>query len=194
MASPVFSWSSIPSELLFLVFQNLTDWDDIARCSAVCLAWRSAIKTDFQKLKLISPPFLLLSNYNEYKIPTNTQSCIFFKPQTNKTYEISLPEELKGRWFSSTFFGWLLTVGSPTQNICLWNPFTKSKVELPPPPHPQETESFCTLNGLKVITSARPQDPNCLVLALECPVHVQTRRHIVMDQGTRTHAPLLLRL
>lgn len=66
MAPPVFSWSNIPSELLFLVFQNLTDWDDIARCSAICLAWRYAIKTDFQKLKLISPPFLLLSNYNEY--------------------------------------------------------------------------------------------------------------------------------
>lgn len=104
----------------------------------------------------------MLSNYDEYKIPTNTQSCSFFKPQTDKTYEISLPEELKGRSFSGTSFGWLLTVGSPAENMCLRNPFTKSKVELPPPP-PQETQSSCTLNGLKVITSVSPQDPNCLV-------------------------------
>lgn len=163
MAPQQLSWSSLPDELLSVIIQKLIDSDDIlncAVCAAVCSSWQSVVKDLYHQIRPNLPP-LLLRNLNENCV--NRQSCTFFNPKTKKFREIPLPE-VKGRWVSCSSHGWLLTVSclDETQNMFLLHPFTRSQVKLPPPP-PGTQLQF--LNGLRVITSTSPLDPDCLVLA-----------------------------
>ncbi|KAL5733440.1 hypothetical protein ACOSQ2_033132 [Xanthoceras sorbifolium] len=155
-----FQWSDLPGEMLLIIFRKLRDPSDIYRCGLVCVSWKSVVRT-------VLPHCLLLSNVGVFKDETgrlhygdlSKQSCVLFDTQTNETHEISLPE-VEGRWFSSSSFGWLLTIGFKTPHqIRLLNPFTSDLIELP------SARAFEEPNDLRVITSTSPLDPKCLVLA-----------------------------
>ncbi|KAK0595115.1 hypothetical protein LWI29_003735 [Acer saccharum] len=141
-------WSALPVEILPIIFQKLNDPGDVYRCGLVCVLWKSIVTT-------ILPPFLLLSNVGTYK-----QSCRLFNTQTNQTHEIFLPE-LENCWFSSSSFGWLLTIGfQQPHEVHLLNHFTRDRIQLP------SAKQLSEPYDLRVITSTSPLNPTCLVLAM----------------------------
>ncbi|TXG49583.1 hypothetical protein EZV62_025458 [Acer yangbiense] len=154
-------WYDLPVEILHIIFHKLKDPSDIYRCGLVCVLWKSVAKT-------VLPHCLLLSNVDVFKDETgrshskaslNKQSCVLLNTQTSETHEISLPE-VEGRWFCSSSFGWLLTIGFKTPHkLRLLNPFTSDQIELP------SAREFIRPDHLRVITSSSPLDPKCLVLA-----------------------------
>ncbi|KAK0597703.1 hypothetical protein LWI29_027824 [Acer saccharum] len=162
--------SNLPRELLLIIFRKLEDPSDIYNCAMVCGSWNSAMRS-------ISPKFLLLSIVGKGDASPDRNSCTLFNPDTNTTHQIALPN-LKGKWFSSSSFGWLLTirVESPHQ-LSLLNPFTGHQISLPPAKdffkdihhyNPMEPDAYFSLyrpQQTRVITSASPLNPNCLILA-----------------------------
>ncbi|TXG67539.1 hypothetical protein EZV62_008814 [Acer yangbiense] len=150
-------WSDLPVEILPIIFQKLKDPCDIYRCGLVSVLWKSIATT-------ILPPFLLLSNIGtfHFEAPLNKQSCSLFNTQTNETHEIFLPEVEKC-WFSSSSFGWLLTICfEPPHEVHLLNPFTRDRIQLP------LSREFRRPYDLRVITSTTPLNPTCLVLVIRC--------------------------
>ncbi|KAI9156069.1 hypothetical protein LWI28_000063 [Acer negundo] len=132
----------------------------------------------------ISPKFLLLSivGLSEGKDASpDKNSCTLFNPDTDTTHQIALPN-LKGKWFSSSSFGWLLTirVKSPHQ-LSLLNPFTGHQISLPPAKDfykhihhykRMEPDDYYSVykwiyrpQETRVITSTSPLNANCLILA-----------------------------
>ncbi|TXG49420.1 hypothetical protein EZV62_025295 [Acer yangbiense] len=174
-------WSNLPRELLLIIFRKLEDPSDIYNCATVCGSWNSAMTS-------ISPKFLLLSivglgKGKDIDASPHRNSCTLFNPDTNTTHQIALPN-LKGKWFSSSSFGWLLTIRakSPHQ-LSLLNPFTGHQISLPPAKdfykhiHPYKRESACLNKWIyrpqetRVITSTSPLNPNCLILAAHSVAH-----------------------
>lgn len=152
------SWSDLPMRLLSEIFQKLTDCVDISHCAAVCLSWQSLLRTLYRQLVCLQSPFLLLSSSSHYS------SCTLFNAQTNKLHQIFLPQ-LKESWCSSSHDGWLLIIPFRREkNLCLLNPFTRDRVELPP--HLVESSSG-KAKDLRVVTSTSPLDPECVVLAID---------------------------
>ncbi|KAK2639749.1 hypothetical protein Ddye_027544 [Dipteronia dyeriana] len=153
-------WSDLPVEILPIIFQKLKDPCDAYRCVLVCVSWKSIVTT-------ILPPILLLSNvgkdktgYFHFKASLNKQSCSLFNTQTNETHEIFLPE-VENCWFSSSSFGWLLTISfEPPDEFHLLNPFTRDRIQLP------SAKQFSRPYDLRVITSTTPLNRTCLVLAI----------------------------
>ncbi|KAK3199741.1 hypothetical protein Dsin_023156 [Dipteronia sinensis] len=155
-------WSDLPVEILPMIFQKLKDPRDVYRCGLVCVLWKSIAKT-------ILPPFLLLSNVGtfkdetgtfHFKAPLNKQSCSLFNTQTNESHEIFLPEVEKC-WFSSSSFGWLLTICfEPPHEVHLLNPFNRDRIQLP------SASEFRWPCDLRVVTSTTPLNPTCLVLVI----------------------------
>ncbi|TXG67536.1 hypothetical protein EZV62_008811 [Acer yangbiense] len=155
-------WSDLPVEILLIIFQNLKDPFDVYRCGLVCVSWKSVVTT-------ILPPFLLLSNVGgfsdnmtsfHFEASLNKQSCSLFNTQTNETHEIFLPEVEKC-WFSGSSFGWLITIClEPPHEVHLLNPLTRDRIQLP------AARQLRLRSDLRVITSASPLNPTCLVLAI----------------------------
>ncbi|KAK0599604.1 hypothetical protein LWI29_006861 [Acer saccharum] len=149
-------WSDLKRDVLYVIFRKLQDYDPgdnnntIYRCGNVCVSWQSVARS-------ILPRYWLLSNEN---------SCTFFNLFTKRVREISLPEELEGRWFSVSSFGWLLTIGIESPHkIALINPFSPDHIiELP------EAIQICNVSyfnrDLRVIMSTNPLDPNCVFVAV----------------------------
>ncbi|KAK9209895.1 hypothetical protein WN944_002264 [Citrus x changshan-huyou] len=152
------SWSDLPMRLLSEIFQKLTDCVDISHCAAVCLSWQSLLRTLYRQLVCLQSPFLLLSS------SSHCSSCALFNAQTNKLHQLFLPQ-LKESWCSSSHDGWLLIIPFRREkNLCLLNPFTRDRVELPP--HLVESSSG-KAKDLRVVTSTNPLDPECVVLAID---------------------------
>ncbi|KAI9186598.1 hypothetical protein LWI28_018925 [Acer negundo] len=156
-------WSDLPVEILSIIFQKLKDPCDVYRCGLVCVSWKSVVTT-------ILPPFLLLSNVGgfsddmtsfHFEASLNKQSCSLFNTQTNETHEIFLPEVEKC-WFSGSSFGWLITIClEPPHEVHLLNPLTRDRIQLP------AARQLRLRSDLRVITSASPLNPTCLVLAID---------------------------
>lgn len=152
-----FCWSNLPIELLSIIFQKLTDCEDISHCAAACLSWQLVIETDYHLFKPILYPFVArLFNHN------NQTGLFLYNPQARKLHKISLPE-LNGRYSSCSSNGWLLTYSGKykpePENMHLINLFTRSKIKLPPPPKASDRSEDC-----RVITSTSPLNPSCIFL------------------------------
>ncbi|KAK0600703.1 hypothetical protein LWI29_017610 [Acer saccharum] len=155
-------WSDLNKDVLSVIFQKLKDYDShdnnntIYRCGNVCVSWQSIARA-------ILPRYLLLSNVQNLK---NKNSCVLFNLFTESVSEISLPEELKGRWFTASSFGWMLTISiNSPHKIALINPFSPAqKIELPDTTNISKLRNFN--RGLRVITSTNPLDPNCIFVAI----------------------------
>lgn len=157
------SWSSdLPVELLFGIFQKLTDCDDISQCAAVCLSWRSVIRNFYRQLKSLQSPFLLLeSSSASYLARSRWCSCTLFNPQTHERQEIFLPQLKQSTSTWSSYDGWLLVLPfSMLKNLCLLNPFTRDRTKLPP--HLIEFDSDNCPDMIRVLASTSPLDPECL--------------------------------
>lgn len=168
------SWSSdLPIELLSEIFQKLTDCEDISQCAAVCLSWRSLIRTLYRQLTSLQSPFLLLSSSSSSSLALASASassnndkkqccsCTLFSTQTKNLHQIFLPQ-LKERWCSSSSDGWLLTIPfDRKKNPSLLNPFTRDQIRIP------YLGTFCNPQDLRVVTSTSPLDPKCVVLAID---------------------------
>ncbi|KAL5804044.1 hypothetical protein ACOSQ3_030844 [Xanthoceras sorbifolium] len=195
-ATPRRQWSDLPGDILRIIFRKLkddssssssddnTDINTIYRCGSVCVSWRRVTRE-------VLPQFLLLSNvvklkrknslFPNRKIPDyfkNRKTLVLFNLYTKRRRRISLPQELKGRWFTGSSFGWLLTIAieSPHE-MHLINPFSPDqKIQLP-----DATEFRFALHikvegahklsryntGLRVITSKNPLDPNCIFVVTD---------------------------
>ncbi|KAK0602342.1 hypothetical protein LWI29_032482 [Acer saccharum] len=173
-------WSDLPKDILLIIFRKLEDhnYNMIYRCGCVCVSWQSVVRAS------LLPQYLLLSNVGMFKDQEsvfqymhyhqredyfkNIKSCVLFDLFTKRIREISLPGELlKGRWFTSSSSGWLLTIGieSPHE-IHLVNPFCpEQKIELPNATKIGLLSSHHS-NKWRVITSTNPLDPNCIFVAV----------------------------
>lgn len=161
------SWSSdLPVELLFGIFQKLTDCNDISQCAAVCLSWRSVIRNFYRQLKSLQSPFLLLeSSSASYLARSRWCSCTLFNPQTHERQEIFLPQLKQSTSTWSSYDGWLLVLPfSMLKNLCLLNPFTRDRTKLPP--HLIEFDSDNCPDMIRVLASTSPLDPECLFFFL----------------------------
>ncbi|KAL5769432.1 hypothetical protein ACOSP7_013586 [Xanthoceras sorbifolium] len=190
-ATPKRWWSDLDRDILRIIFRKLKDDSsddddntDINRCGNVCVSWRRVTRE-------VLPQFLLLSNvgrlkpinnlFPDRKIPDyfkNRKALVLFNLHTKRRHRISLPQELKGRWFTGSSFGWLLTIAieSPHEMHHI-NPFSPDqKIQLP-----DATEFRYSLHmkvsgahnlsryntGLRVITSTNPLDPNCIFVVMD---------------------------
>ncbi|KAK3199657.1 hypothetical protein Dsin_023072 [Dipteronia sinensis] len=181
--------SDLPREVLPIIFRKLTDHDMLV-CAQVCVTWESEVRS-------ILPQYLLLTNLSE-KLghPHNQVQHSFitlFNTHSKKKQEMHLPKLfLEGRYFSSSSFGWLLTVThnrNPPHQVHLLNPFSGQRIELPPSTQHQSPQD------LRVIMSTNPSDAaaNCLFLAI-----YPTRRTFgICRQGQKSwtsldfHSPIL---
>ncbi|KAK2639738.1 hypothetical protein Ddye_027533 [Dipteronia dyeriana] len=150
--------SDLPREVLLIIFRKLTDHDMLV-CAEVCVTWESEVRS-------ILPQYLLLTNLGHPNNQVQHSSITLFNTLTQKKEEIHLPKLfLEGRCFSSSSFGWLLTVThnrNPPHQVHLLNPFSGQRIELPPSTQHQSPQD------LRVIMSANPSDAaaNCLFLAI----------------------------
>ncbi|KAK0600606.1 hypothetical protein LWI29_016601 [Acer saccharum] len=154
--------SDLPREILPIIFRKLTDHDMLV-CAQVCVTWESEVRS-------ILPQYLLLTNLSEKLGHPNNQVqnsfITLFNTHIQEIRKIHLPKLfLEGRYFSSSSFGWLLTVThnrNPPHQVHLLNPFSGQRIELPPSTKHQSPQD------LRVIMSANPSDAaaNCLFLAI----------------------------
>ncbi|KAI9187358.1 hypothetical protein LWI28_027213 [Acer negundo] len=169
--------SDLPREILPIIFRKLTDHDMLV-CAKVYVTWEYEVRS-------ILPQYLLLTNLSENLGHPNNQVqnsfITLFNTLTQKNQEIHLPKLfLEGRYFSSSSFGWLLTVThnrNPPHQVHLLNPFSGQRIELPPSTKHQ------TPQDLRVIMSAKPSDvaANCLFLA----INQNSRTFGICRQGTK---------
>ncbi|KAK2639821.1 hypothetical protein Ddye_027616 [Dipteronia dyeriana] len=177
---PLCGWSDLNKDVLRIIFRKLKDHDShdnnnntIYRCGNVCVSWQSVARS------ILPQYLLLLSNEGIFEDQNfnlkNKNSCFLFNLFTKRVGKISLPEELKGRRFNASSFGWLLTISieSPHE-IALINPFSPDqKIELPDTTKiinmfNAERREFSNFNReLRVISSTNPLDPNCVFVAVD---------------------------
>ncbi|KAI9160675.1 hypothetical protein LWI28_010566 [Acer negundo] len=128
------------------------------------------------------PRELLLIIFRKLEDPLYTTGSAKAKEmhlQTKTLAPSSIPIPIQPtKWFFSSSFEWLLTirVESPHQ-LSLLNPFTGHQISLPPAKdffkdihhyEPMEPDAYYSLYSpqkTRVITSASPLNPNCLILA-----------------------------
>ncbi|KAK3205729.1 hypothetical protein Dsin_019775 [Dipteronia sinensis] len=181
-------WSDIDEDVLRIIFKKLNDHDfndvinTMHRCGNVCISWRSVARS-------IIHQYLLLSNVGIFKdqqdysssvfpyiYPEHSQyfknktSCVLFDLITKKVRKIYLPKELKGRWFTGSSFGWLLTICIESlHKMCLINPFLlDQKIELPSTTKlgKRDVNELIFNRELRVIASTNPLDPNCVFVSI----------------------------
>ncbi|KAK0599552.1 hypothetical protein LWI29_006253 [Acer saccharum] len=122
--------SDLPREILPIIFRKLTDHDMLV-CAQVCVTWESDVRS-------ILPQYLLLTNLSEELGHPNNQVqhsfITLFNTLTQEIRKIHLPKLfLEGRYFSSSSFGWLLTVThnrNPPHQAHLLNPFSGQRIGL----------------------------------------------------------------
>lgn len=161
------SWSSdLPVELLFRIFQKLTDCNDISQCAAVCLSWRSVIRNFYRQLKSLQSPFLLFESSSASYLARSRCSCTLFNPQTHERHEIFLPQLKESTSTWSSYDGWLLVLPfSMLKNLCLLNPFTRDRIKLPP--HLIEFDSDEGPDMIRLLASTSLLDPECVFFLFE---------------------------
>ncbi|PIA29893.1 hypothetical protein AQUCO_05800165v1 [Aquilegia coerulea] len=119
------NWSELPEELLLIIAEKLSLYQDFLRFGAVCHPWKSVTlnhKRHIQFLK--SFPWLLLTAGEE------EDQRYFFIPSENRVCRLNLPEAHGCHCWGSPY-GWLVTLGFD-QQFHLLNPLTRKRLPLPP--------------------------------------------------------------
>ncbi|XP_059636518.1 F-box protein SKIP23-like [Cornus florida] len=119
-------WTELPPELLETIAGKLTILIDYIRCRAVCVKWRSSIPRTPLHLPC-QLPWLMLPPPRTHQ----THRRSFFNLSTNKTHRLDLPEIPYHRRRCGSSHGWLVFLHESPE-IYLLNPFTRSKIHLPP--------------------------------------------------------------
>ncbi|KAF9616135.1 hypothetical protein IFM89_028601 [Coptis chinensis] len=120
-------WSLLQQDILWLIIEHL-DFIDCQCVSAVCRNWRSACKNYCTISSFRTPddqiPWLMSQN-------SQPNSMVeFYRPLTNKTHKIYLPEIFATLCLYSKD-GWLLLRPYANHQLFLLNLFTKDKIDLP---------------------------------------------------------------
>ncbi|GLT45292.1 hypothetical protein SLA2020_191320 [Shorea laevis] len=158
------SSSDLPPELLYKIFDQNLDFDDLLSCGLVCTLWQSLLKLLYHRHKSTAPGLWLLPP----KIDRKRQYCRIFNTLSGKTHQIFLLE-IRGRWFTAACHGWLLSIpkdNNQPHSIFLLNPFTRVRVKLPCDKQFRTPESSGNPEFSTVVASASPVDPHCTFLAV----------------------------
>ncbi|KAK9292376.1 hypothetical protein L1049_020343 [Liquidambar formosana] len=130
-------WANLPNELLGLIVQRLSLFDDFIVFGAVCKSWKSVSDVEAKPPSPPMFPWLILAEDGDkederIKDKEFIQSRRFFNLSNANVYEFQLPEASSRRCLG-THFGWLFTLGLDLQ-ISLLHPFTRHQIPLPPQP------------------------------------------------------------
>ncbi|KAJ4977281.1 hypothetical protein NE237_002387 [Protea cynaroides] len=141
-------WSDLHRDLLELIVSRLCI-EDVVRLSFVCKTWQYVARS----LDVINQsPWLLFS------FPFKDGKSKFFDPSQSKFYFGELPE-LRYLYIDCSKDGWLV-LSCSTDCMYLFNPFTKSKINLPC------CRSFPS-PSMSVALSCGATSPDCVVFAIE---------------------------
>ncbi|KAJ4977149.1 hypothetical protein NE237_002255 [Protea cynaroides] len=141
-------WSELHTELLELIMSRLCI-EDVVRLSFVCKNWLYVAHS----LHVINQSPLLL-----FFFPLKNGKFKFFDPSQGKFYFDEFPE-LRYLYIDCSKDGRLLFSGS-MDCMFLFNPFTKSKINLP------YCRSF-PCSYMRVALSCGATSPDCVVFAIE---------------------------
>ncbi|GAB4843575.1 hypothetical protein Ancab_013540 [Ancistrocladus abbreviatus] len=154
------SWSELKVDILILVILRLSFIDQVSFRS-VCRLWRFAFSQCYTKLQALSARTRLMSYVNDGSFLLHSVMTSRTKskgdPLPFKPYRFHIPE-LQDTVCLASNFGWLLLRHGTS--IFFLNPFTRSRMDLPPLNHQvHEISAF----------SSPPISPDCVVLILQRP-------------------------
>ncbi|XP_043687777.1 F-box/kelch-repeat protein At1g57790-like [Telopea speciosissima] len=142
-------WSELPTEFQELIVSCLC-LEDYVRWSCVCKEWRNVSRS----LSAVNQfPWLLFSPVNDGKIK-------FFDPSQGNFYFDEIPD-LKDAFIHCCKDGWVLL--SQTNRIFFFNPFTKSRIDLP-------TCKTFPYNSVRFALSCAPTSPDSVLISIESHV------------------------
>ncbi|PIA38992.1 hypothetical protein AQUCO_02700281v1 [Aquilegia coerulea] len=155
-------WHLLPHDILLMIIERL-DFIECHCVSAVCGNWRSCCKTSKSFLMPKDTiPWLMTRKSRENK-PCDAVIKLY-RPSTNKTYKIVLPE-IKGMVCLYSKDGWLLLYKlkpykykQDNLKLCLLNPFSMDKMELP------ELKSEGLISMTKGTFSTHLKCPDCVIV------------------------------
>ncbi|KAH0737297.1 hypothetical protein KY290_036002 [Solanum tuberosum] len=120
-------WPGLPHDLLVLIAKRVKVIEDFIAFRSVCTSWRTASPKD--NFDIFSPqlPLLMLPDDDE-----NNYYREFYSLSKGKVSQKLYLPEAKGReCFPSHQVGWLLTQSFDGENVNLFNPFSRTQIQLP---------------------------------------------------------------
>ncbi|XP_006653163.1 uncharacterized protein LOC102717520 [Oryza brachyantha] len=118
-------WSSgLPTELLEIIAKKLPSGHDAAAFRAVCSPWRAVLP--FARFA----PVLMLPYDPDAPSPAGA-AATFYSLEEERTFELPLGPALHGKVVCGSSCGWL-ALADEAASVTLLNPFTGSRVALPP--------------------------------------------------------------
>ncbi|CAN0902355.1 F-box/kelch-repeat protein At1g57790 [Linum grandiflorum] len=146
-------WMSLPNELLASILSRLVPQDYI-RFSLVCKTWNSVAREEKQHLmtSFNNVPFLLVPNYKSH---SSSWSLYSFTRRRFLDFKLEIPYDVTH--FRGSSRGWLAFSYEDTYGmagIALFNPFTQTRISLPPIVFQDAEDHFCSVE--KVVLSADP--------------------------------------
>jgi Protein of unknown function (DUF295)/F-box domain len=150
------SWSELPFDVLEEIAEKLRH-NDLTHFGAVCKSWRSVYLKNILRLPKDLPlnlchprpfgtPILLLS----CKLNSNSRNYVSLHDETVNR-QLFLPEAAN-KWICGSGWGWLILVDFRGIEVCLYNPLTRSKIQLP------SLDSFPELTGAYGWVDQTPRD------------------------------------
>jgi Protein of unknown function (DUF295)/F-box domain len=181
------SWSKLPFDILEEIAEKLRH-NDLTHFGAVCKSWRSVYLENILRLPKDLPldlchprpfgtPILLLS----CRMNSDSREYVSLHDGTANR-QIFLPEAAN-KWICGSDWGWLILVDIRGVEVCLYNPLTRSKIQLPSlDTFPEligdygfvdQTPRDCfRLINRAIISSNPTSNPNdCVVMAIVGFVH-----------------------
>ncbi|CAK9135119.1 unnamed protein product [Ilex paraguariensis] len=177
--SEMADWANLPKDLLTHIAQSLIYLDDFLCFGAVCKAWQSA--NVLEEKPSLPPRFpLLMLIENEENKSGNSKNYENMKTfgsndvLETQIYKIKLPRT-SCKSCLGTKLGWLLTL-SMDMEICLFHPFSRHQIQLPPCPsfdyllrfgrlpfrylsNPEPRDRFEIMSGIYVRKAALSSEP-----------------------------------
>jgi Protein of unknown function (DUF295)/F-box domain len=129
------SWSKLPFDVLEEIAEKLRH-NDLTHFGAVCKSWRSVYLENILRLPKDLPldlchprpfgtPILLLS------CRTNSDSREYVSLHDGTANRQIFVPEAANKWVCGSDWGWLILVDIRGVEVCLYNPLTRSKIQLP---------------------------------------------------------------
>ncbi|XP_015867801.3 putative F-box protein At5g66830 [Ziziphus jujuba] len=149
------NWLELPSELVELIMKKL-GLVDITRFKAVCRSWYKAGNSYTCGL-VYSPnnqsPWLMFPS-SECESPHKRHLC-FFNFAEQKQYKLKNVFQGLGPGFDNPYcvgssYGWLIVFDKKSNNGCILNPFSGSRIKLP---------TITSFNGFRVTKAILSSDP-----------------------------------
>ncbi|PIA38993.1 hypothetical protein AQUCO_02700283v1 [Aquilegia coerulea] len=157
-------WHLLPHDILLMIIERL-DFIECHCVSAVCGNWRSCCKTSKSFLMPKDTIPWLMTRKSRKNKPCDAVIKLY-RPSTNKTYKIVLPE-IKGMVCLYSKDGWLLLYKlkpykykRDNLKLFLLNPFSMDKMELP------ELKSEALISITKGTFSTHSKCPDCVIVII----------------------------